>query len=343
VSYDHATWCAPAETDPGRSNAPRQADPDAPDPAHYRVSTRPDRRCDRDRLSTVGQSLVAVELLWLPAIAFFWWAGHCARASAMVACLPGLSLRRALSLCFAGSAVANSLPLGGALSYGVTAAMVRSWGFTPRALTAFFTLNQICNILVRLAFGALSLGWFLFRGPGVVQGSSALWFSIVVATVLLGGCAVLASDPVMAWAGSRTGWPLIAVRGEAMICFRRSWIRLVLSTVGYMVLLGVLLELCLRGLGAAQPVLLTIAVVGIERMVTVVPLTPGGAGAAELTIFTCLTAAGTEATDAVAAALLYRFFTFLLEIPVGAVIILGWRFGRRRPGLNPHRNALARP
>jgi uncharacterized protein (TIRG00374 family) len=92
----------------------------------------------------------------------------------------------------------------------------------------------------------------------------------------------------------------------------------------------VLLELCLGGLGATQPVLLTIAVVGIERMVTAVPLTPGGAGAAELTIFTCLTAAGTEATVAFAAALLYRVFTFLLEIPVGALIILGWRIGLSR-------------
>ena len=293
--------------------------------------------------STIGQSVLAVKLLWLPAMALFWWAGHCARASAMVACLPGLSLRRALSLCFAGSAVANSLPLGGALSCGVTAAMMRSWGFTPRALTTFFTLNQVCNILVRLVFGALSLGWFLTRGPGLLQGSSALFLSVAVALVLLAGGGVLASDPVMLWVGRRTGWPLISFRGEAMACLRRSWLRLVLSTVGYMILLGVLLELCLRGLGTAQPVLLAIAVVGIERMVTAVPLTPGGAGAAELTIFSCLTAAGTEAVDAFAVALLYRFFTFLLEIPVGAVIILSWRIRRRRartgelPALTPRR------
>jgi putative heme transporter len=280
--------------------------------------------------SSVGRSVVAVELLWLPAMTFLWWAGHCARASAMVACLPGLSLRQALSLCFAGSAVANSLPLGGALSYGVTAAMIRSWGFTPRALAAFFTLNQVCNILVRLVFGVLSLGWFLLWGPGAMQGSPALLLSVVVAVSLLGACTLLASDQVMVWAGRHTGWALIAVRGEALVCLRRSWPRLLLGAAGYMLLLGALLALCLRGLGAPQPVLLSVAVVGIERMVTAVPLTPGGAGAAELTIFTGLTAAGATAGDALAAALLYRFFTFLLEIPVGAVIILLWRVGRRR-------------
>jgi len=94
----------------------------------------------------------------------------------------------------------------------------------------------------------------LVRGPGLVQGSSALLLSIAVAVVLLGACVVLAGGPVMVWARHRTRWPLTAVRGEVMACLRRSWLRLVLSTVGYMVLLGLLLELCLRGLGAPQPV-----------------------------------------------------------------------------------------
>lgn len=118
---------------------------------------------------------------------------------------------------------------------------------------------------------------------------------------------------------------LTALREDMGTALRRAWVQLVLSGLVYMVLLGVLLHLCLLGLGVNQPFVLILAVVGIERMVTTVPLTPGGAGAAELTIFTCLTAAGVDPAKALAGALLYRFFTFLLEIPVGAAVIVGWR------------------
>ncbi|GAB3277428.1 flippase-like domain-containing protein [Kineosporia babensis] len=275
--------------------------------------------------SEAGHTLLSVEMLWIPALTFFWWAGHCARAGQVTACLPGLSLGKALSLCFAGSAVANSLPLGGALSFGVSAAMIKSWGFSARAMTSYFTLNQIYTVLLRVLFGAISLTWFMAYGPGAQIGSTPVWASAATGGLLVLVCLVLARGQVTAWAGRRVGALLNALREDMGVALRRSWVQLVLSGLCYMLLLGILLHLCLLGLGVHQSFLLILAVVGIERMVTTVPLTPGGAGAAELTIFTCLTAAGVEPAKALAGALLYRFFTFLLEIPVGAAVIVGWR------------------
>jgi uncharacterized membrane protein YbhN (UPF0104 family) len=275
--------------------------------------------------SDVGDTVLGLEWLWIPALTFFWWAGHCARAGQVTACLPGISLGQALSLCFAGSAVANSLPLGGALSYGVSAAMIRSWGFSSRAMTSYFTLNQISTILIRVLFGAVSLTGFLVYRPGADIGSGPVLLSLGAAVLLMAGCAVLAGGRVSQWAGRRIGPVIAALREDIGAALRRAWGRLVLSGLSYMLLLGVLLHLCLLGLRVHQPFLLILAVVGIERMVTTVPLTPGGAGAAELTIFTCLTAAGVEPAKALAGALLYRFFTFLLEIPVGAAVIVAWR------------------
>ena len=277
------------------------------------------------RWAEVGHTVLGLQVLWIPALTFFWWAGHCARAGQVTACLPGLSLGKALSLCFAGSAVANSLPLGGALSYGVSAAMIRSWGFSSRAMTSYFTLNQISTVLIRVLFGAVSLAGFLLYGPGAEISSGPVMFSIGVAVLLLVACAVLAGGRVSHWAGQRIGPIIAAVREDIGSALRRAWGRLLFSGLSYMLLLGILLHLCLLGLRVHQPFVLILAVVGIERMVTTVPLTPGGAGAAELTIFTCLTAAGVDPAKALGGALLYRSFTFLLEIPVGAAVIVAWR------------------
>lgn len=281
-----------------------------------------------------GRQVLGLELLWIPALTLLWWAGHCARAGQVTACLPGLGLGRALSLCFAGSAVANSLPLGGALSFGVSAAMIRSWGFDARATASYFTLNQMITVLLRVLFGAASLGWFLGFGPGAPIGDGPIWAgAAAVATLLLLGV-LLTGGRATAWAGRRVAALARALREDIGLAVRRAWGRLLFSGLGYMLLLGVLLHLCLLGVGVHQRFLLVLAVVGIERMITTVPITPGGAGAAELTILTCLGAAGTDPAAALAGALLYRFFTYALEIPVGVAVILGWRV-RRRPADPP--------
>jgi uncharacterized protein (TIRG00374 family) len=120
------------------------------------------------------------------------------------------------------------------------------------------------------------------------------------------------------------------LRFQLLTLLRASWGRLTLGMIGYILLLALLLDLSLRGLGAPQSAMLMIAVVGIERLVTALPITPGGAGAAELSIVACLTAAGVSGVTALAAALLYRFYTFIAEFPVGAAVVLGWRISQSR-------------
>jgi uncharacterized protein (TIRG00374 family) len=283
-----------------------------------------------------------------------WLAGLSAHATVLRATLYGLSIRRGLSLNLAGSAVGNSLPLGGAVSIGLTTAMTRSWGFTAPAVTAFLTLTSVWNTLSRLLFGGLALTWMLVAGPGPGIGRAAFVVAaVVVVVVVTAVSALVASDSVLisigqaatrvetafrsrfrgiarARAEHEVAGLLLGLRAQLAVTLRRSWPRLVLGMAGYFVLLSVLLDLCLRGLGTAPSIPLVLATVGVERMVTALPITPGGAGTAELTLVACLTAGGLSAADALAAALLYRFFTFFAEIPVGATVALGWHLGRQR-------------
>jgi uncharacterized membrane protein YbhN (UPF0104 family) len=68
----------------------------------------------------------------------------------------------------------------------------------------------------------------------------------------------------------------------------------------------------------------------IERLGTLIPLTPGGTGIAEVGTIAWLVAMGVDPVGAVAGVLLYRIFLIVMEIPVGGVLLGGWAWRRRR-------------
>ncbi len=301
--------------------------------------------------SDVGHVLRSVNATWLIALTGVWFAGLLSHSVVLTRSLPGLNTRQALSLNLAGSAVGNSMPLGGAVSMALTTAMSRSWGFRPPAVTTFLTLSNVWNILWRGLFGSLALTWFLTGGPGLARGLPTLIAAAVTLAVLVLLAVAVANDTALSRIGAGAGRlgsglrsllgrrpaeaaardhteTLLDVRNQMTTVLRTSWLRMSAGMAGYLVLLALLLDLCLRGLGSPQPIALMLAAVGVERLVTALPITPGGAGAAELVLLACLTAGGVPAADALAATLLYRFFTYFAEIPLGAAVALGWRAAR---------------
>jgi uncharacterized membrane protein YbhN (UPF0104 family) len=303
----------------------------------------------------------SVSLGWLLVLVVVWWAGLLAHSLVLTSSLPGLTSRRAVSLNLAGSAVANSVPLGGAVSMGVTTAMARSWGFAPVALGAFLTVSAIVNFVIRLLVGLVALSWLAFTQTGTTwrasgwmlftAGAAALPVLVAFArersTARLGALAgrslslVRRHSPALTADRSRSmALAFIRVRRQTMTLIRRSWQRLSVGMVGYLALLCLLLDLCLRAIGSPQPLLVVVAAVGVERLASAVPITPGGAGVAELGLVGSLTVCGVSPVTAVAATLLFRLFTFFLEIPVGLLVAAGWGLGRRRARTT---NAVALP
>jgi uncharacterized protein (TIRG00374 family) len=80
------------------------------------------------------------------------------------------------------------------------------------------------------------------------------------------------------------------------------------------------------GQGADAPWLEVLAVFAITRLITLVPITPGALGVAELSYVAGLTAIGVDGSAATAVVLLFRFLTWFLPIPLGA---LSWLLFRR--------------
>ncbi|WP_158220983.1 lysylphosphatidylglycerol synthase domain-containing protein [Kineosporia sp. R_H_3] len=284
-------------------------------------------------------------------LAAVWGAGLLAYSLVLTASLPGLSTRQALALNLGGSAVANAVPAGGPLSMGLTTAMARSWGFAPARLAGFLTVSNVWTALGRVAVGGAGLAAWSLAGPGGAPAAGGGLFAPVALVAVL-GVLVAGAQRRTAAAGrvvgrvagralhrpdlaGRFAAGAVEARRLALDTSRRSWPRLVAGLTGYSVLLVVLLDGCLRALGHPAPLVVVLAAVGVERVAAAVPLTPGGAGVADLGVAAVLAAAGLGPAAA-AGALLYRLFTFALEIPVGAAVALGWLALRgRRPAAGP--------
>jgi uncharacterized membrane protein YbhN (UPF0104 family) len=110
---------------------------------------------------------------------------------------------------------------------------------------------------------------------------------------------------------------------------RGRWVRLSWGMAGYWLLQGTLLWLCMVAVGVHLAVPVLFAGLVVERLLTLLAITPGGMGPVEAGTVTALIALGGEPTGVLAGVLLYRGFVFLAEIPVGAVAAALWLITRR--------------
>lgn len=299
---------------------------------------------------TVGRALAAVPLLTIAGLAVVWLGGLTCNSVALAASLPGLTTRRALALSLSGSAVANVLPLGGAAGIGLNYAMTRRWGFSTKSFTAYTATTNVCDVAAKLVVAAgasvllMTVGSTSVLHDGRLAGLGlAVLLPLVLAFLLQPrGAAALgaAGDRLTSWAGRVVGrtvgtrlsdrLPWLARTTTALI--RRRWRRLGVGTFGYVALLGLLLFGCLHAAGLALTLPLLVGVLAVDRLLTMVPVTPGGAGVVEGGMAVALTALGAAPGDAVAGVLLYRAFTYFAEIPVGGLIALVWTLDQRRVG-----------
>ena len=122
---------------------------------------------------------------------------------------------------------------------------------------------------------------------------------------------------------------LLRFRGQAALIAARGW-RITGATAASNLTLWLVLLACLRGTGLSQgqvPWQTSLAAFAFVRLLTVLPITPGGLGITELGLVSIL-AAGVghrDSAQVLAAVLLYRAVTYLPSIPLGAIACLTWQ------------------
>ncbi|MEU4293463.1 lysylphosphatidylglycerol synthase domain-containing protein [Kribbella sp. NPDC026596] len=288
--------------------------------------------------SEVGAVLGRVSTGALVVLAIVWIAGLWAHSFVLAASLPGLTKRRGLTLSLTGSAVANVLPLGGAAGTGLNFAMVRRWGFSPAAFGGFLAVTTLLNIVSKLGVIAVALALVPILHSASAFGAASLVFvpvPLAVAAVIW----MLADEKVAAGIGAgldklirrrQLAAKFPKLRRSILRVLRHGWRPMTAGMLAYLALQLALLWLCFHvlGISLALPVLFT--ALAVERLLTLVPITPGAAGVVEVGTAAALVALGGDPAGVAAGLLLFRGFTYVLEIPVGGITLAIWFCTQRR-------------
>ncbi|WP_031158477.1 lysylphosphatidylglycerol synthase transmembrane domain-containing protein [Streptosporangium roseum] len=298
----------------------------------------------------IGAQFARLSWQMVALMAVVWLASLLAYTFVLTASLPGLTHPQALTLNAAGSAVSNLLPFGGAAGVAMTIAMTKGWGFPLRAVVVSTLSSGIWNTMFRFVLPAVGIVALLLSGQelspavtnaGWVGSLSLLALVVVVAAALywdraaavLGRAldAVARLLPRGVRPAERTlSRALEKLRADTSDVVRHRWRGLTLGMVFFLGLQWLLLVCCLQATGAYPGLAQSIAVFALSRVLTTALVTPSGTGIMEAGTVGALVFFGAPLDSATAAALLFGFWTYTVEIPFGGLALGAWALLRRR-------------
>jgi putative heme transporter len=255
------------------------------------------------------------------------------------------------------TSVANTLPGGGAIAVPLSYAMYRSWGFTNSAIALTVLVTGIWNTFIKLGLPVVALALLAIQGQagGALLLGALVGLAVLAAAVVLFGLmlwqkrfamaignglgrvvssilGVFRRPPVVGW-----GEGAVRFRKQTIGLLSRRWIPLTVATVISHLSLYLVLLLALRHVGVSEREISAAQVLGVfafGRLVSALPITPGGLGIVELSYIGGLVLAGRDHADVspevfraqvAAAVLVFRTLTYALQIPLGGLTYLIWR------------------
>ena len=295
----------------------------------------------------------------------YWWQ--------MQAAMPNLTFGQAAVSNQTSTTVANLLPGAGVAATGLMYGMFRSWGFTGGEVALLASTTGIWNMFLKLALPIAAVALLAITGQAT---STLLVPALLGVAFLIGGVVLFAmilwkkslARSIGSWFGRL--WTKIRrlvhrapvdTWGEGAVRFRkqtiqlvaRRWPALTITTVVSHIALWFVLLLALRNVGVSNHEVGTIqvlAVFALSRLVSAIPITPGGVGLVELSLIGGLYAAGKGNTTVpldqfmvqiTAASLLFRTLTYGIQIPLGGFTYLIWR--RKKSWRNSQPEPLPHP
>lgn len=261
---------------------------------------------------------------------------------------PGLGYGQAMKITQTSTAVTNTLPGGAALGAGLQSAMYVSYGFTLPDIAISLTLTGTWNTFAKLGMPIVALALLAIAGEasGGLVAVSVIGLTILVAAIVAFAI-VLRSEGGAFAVGRQLGrlvsflarlarrpsgqdWAAAAAdfQRRTIALLHTQWVPLTVTTAVSHITLYLVLLLALRHVGVSNDAVAwqqVLAAFAFIRLLSAVPITPGGLGVVELGLTATLVAAGGQEALVVAAILIYRLLTFVLPIPVGAVSYVLWR------------------
>jgi uncharacterized membrane protein YbhN (UPF0104 family) len=293
---------------------------------------------------SVAHRLGTISAAWIAALAAGSLLDIVTTAFPWQAVLPRLRFLAALAFTQASTALTTLLPggapLGMALSFGFLRRLRVARGDAAFAVAVTGIWSQVM-ILVYPLVGAI-----LVFATGNLSSSTAVIAAVsaAVGAVIVGlTVAALRSAGAARWLGDLAarvgawgaglfhrpppGWSgeaLVRMRAERLVLLRRRWPRLTASTLANQLSAYVVFEFSLRAVGvstASLPLSEAFLAWAIGRVISSLPLTPGGIGVVELGMIGTLVGFGVSHAHAVAAVLLYRGVIVLPTLVIGLVAL----------------------
>ena len=268
-----------------------------------------------------------------------------------VSSLPGLRIGQAAVVTQSATSLANTVPAGAAVGIGVVYRMYTSWGFSPSAVTLSLLVSGMWNNLAKVGMPVIALALLALQGGAstALVLASLAGVAVFVVTVAVFALALrndrlarrvgtsvqgivsrlrrmVRRAPVTGWAERAAGF-----RAQTIGLLRKRWLPLTASTVVSHLSLYAVLLVALRHVGVSEAEVSAAEILGafaFVRLISALPVTPGGLGVVELGLTAALVVAGGDEEAVVAGVLVYRALTYLLPIPLGGLTYLWWR--RRR-------------
>jgi putative heme transporter len=309
---------------------------------------------DYAEVAAAFQSLTLEQIVVITVLGAIGWL-----TSGLVFCalIPGLSVARGSASWLILSGIGSSIPFG-PWNMGVLWVIVRGWGIPNAAATAGIALYGVVNELSRLFLPLLAIVALALTGALAGESNDGTAWVIallsaaafVIAIVLI--VAIVRSERIADWLG-RTGQRVVSwvmrrlgrtdapdVTGAihrfrdqlGFVIRRRGLASLGMSVISQLAWVAVLI-VALRMMGIPESVLSPAEIFGVYALVmviTIIPLSPGGAGVPELLFISGFSAiAGAEYQAAITAGVfLYRLYYWFLPIPLAWILLKVARRGR---------------
>jgi uncharacterized membrane protein YbhN (UPF0104 family) len=270
----------------------------------------------------------------------------------MVATMPGLTYPQAAVVTEATTAVANTIPAGGAVGIAMSYGMYSSWGFSRNRSSVSLLVSGVWNNFAKLAMPVVALVLLAFAGGAggsgrIIAGclgiaglvgavtvfglllhsrESASRVGVTAGRVASAVLRVLHRPPVSGWERAT-----VKFRDRTVLLLRARWLRITLTTLISHLSLFLVLLLSIRAVGVAGSEVgwaEALAVFALARLLTAIPFTPGGLGVVEVALITGMAAAGGARPEVAAGVLVFRALTYVLPIPLGLGAYVFWRRNR---------------
>jgi putative heme transporter len=265
--------------------------------------------------------------------------------------LPGLGFTQAMVVTETSTAVSNILPGGQAFGLGLSYSMFASWGFRRSTIASSLVVSGVADLFAKLCAPVIALVILAFGGDA---DATLITASVVGAALLGAGVAIFALalwsnrsahfvgdglGSAVSFALRIIGRPRVTGWGESVARWRTEtvallhgrWLKVIAAALLSHASLFLVLLIALRHVGVSEQEVSwgeALGAFSVARLLTALPITPGGLGVIELGLTAALVLAGGQEVPVVAAVLVFRALTYLLQVPFGAITYLIWQHNR---------------